>query len=375
MKGELRLERNISIYNGIGLIMGTCIGLGVYRTPRKLLEYANSTGLASTLAIFCSLMSIMGVYSFVELGTMIPKSGGEYTYTNITFGPFFGFLLFWTLTLASAMSQSMRVYELGKYLIIGFAELMDDHKLLVRDYSSDNYIDTDCENHELYKPGLIVAINIVLLVAFINCYSVDITRMIQDIFSFFSILSVMMVIIGNMIHLFKTDKWKGELTFQGTKISTASDFGKLGTGIFWGLFPYVGWHALNSIASEMKNPLRDLPKALLISIYALSLLYITLTISIYLIKPKEEILFNEVYMFQIAIEMYGKAAYPLIMVSIICNIFSSINGCMMVLSRMIVCAAEDGLLPHFYSMLQQKRKTPMPAVILNAFLLIFFQKH
>jgi len=113
MDDELKLERNVTIYNDIGLIMGTCIGLGVYMSPRKLLYYAKSTGLASILAGLSSLLSIISVYCFVELGTMIPKSGGEYTYTNITFGPYFGFLRFGTLFLASTMSQSLRVYELG----------------------------------------------------------------------------------------------------------------------------------------------------------------------------------------------------------------------------------------------------------------------
>jgi len=153
---------------------------------------------------------------------------------------------------------------------------------------------------------------------------------------------------------------------------SSSDFGNLGRGIYWGLFPYVGWHALNSIASEMKNPVRDLPKALLISIYTLSFLYLTLTVPIYLITPKDEILSNDGYNFDFAKEIFGTAAFPIIMFSVICSIFSSVNGSMIVLSRMIVCAAEDQQLPLFYSMLQQKRKTPIPAVMLNAFLLMFF---
>jgi len=79
----------------------------------------------------------------------------------------------------------------------------------------------------------------------------------------FSILGILAVILASIINLLSDDKWEGKLTFEHSSI----DFGKLGQGVYWGLFPYMGWNALNAVTSEMKNPTRDLPGALLTSIY------------------------------------------------------------------------------------------------------------
>ena len=254
-------------------------------------------------------------------------------------------------------------------MIIGFANLMDDQKILVRNYVSDDYFDPHCKNQTVIWPAVMIAISVVLMAAFINCYNTNISRIILDIFSFFSVLGFVVVIIGSINYVMNNDNRKGRLTWEGS----TGDVGDYGQGIYWGLFSYSGWGALNAVTAEMKNPIRDLPKALIASIFTMLIIYTLTTISVFLIVPKAEILSNTVYTLYFASEVFGKyAGYFLITISIIFAIISTFSGYMIIVSRIIVSAAEDQQIPHCFSWLQRKRRTPILAVLLYAIFTLIF---
>jgi len=358
---ELKLEENITIYNGIGLILGATFGLGIFASPARILRYAKSTGLALCLASISGLISLFGVLCFVELGSMIPKSEDEYTYISIAYGPYIGFLSFWSFFLQSSLWQSMVAYQLGKHIMIAIANLMDDQKVLVRHYVSDDYFDPNCEEHDVIWPAMMIGISVVLIATFINCYNTNLSRIMLDIFSFFSVLGFVIVIIGSINYLMNNDRWKGRLTWEGSTVAV----GDYGQGIYWGLLPYVGWGALNAVTSEMKNPIRDLPKALMASIFTLLIIYTLTTMSVYLIVPKADILSNTVYTFYFASEVFGEyAGYFIITITIIFAIISTFNAYMIIISRMTVSAAENQQIPQCFSWLHSKRRTPVLAVLL-----------
>merc|ERR1712126_124177 len=115
---------------------------------------------------------------------------------------------------------------------------------------------------------------------------------------------------------------KGSITLEGS----TNEAGDLGQAIYWGLFPYMGWNALNSVTSEMRNPMRDLPKALITSIFTLLCLYTLVTVSIYSVVPMDEIS-NKVYLINFTQMLFGKVgAYIIILFCVVFAIFSVFNG-------------------------------------------------
>ena len=115
------LKRDVGLVGGIAVIVGTMIGSGIFASPKYVLLASGSVGMALIVWGLCGLLAVCGALSYAELGTMIPASGGEYTYIRESFGPLPAFLYTWTACLVIKPSQLAIICLIfGEYVITPF---------------------------------------------------------------------------------------------------------------------------------------------------------------------------------------------------------------------------------------------------------------
>lgn len=93
------LKKELGIASGIAIIVGTMIGSGVFASPRWVMVYCDSVGFTLVVWTLCGILSALGALCYIELGLIIPKSGGEYVYLKEAFGDLAAFLFSWTQVL------------------------------------------------------------------------------------------------------------------------------------------------------------------------------------------------------------------------------------------------------------------------------------
>ncbi|XP_076032329.1 L-type amino acid transporter sobremesa isoform X8 [Oratosquilla oratoria] len=337
----INLQRRVGLISGVALIVGTMIGSGIFVSPKGLLQRTESVGLSLVVWAACGVLSLLGALCYVELGCLIPTSGAEHTYFLTAFGHLPAFLFAWvTIILLKPAMLAIICLSFAKYLVEAFA--------------------TDCE-----PPA--TAINIlgaltIVLITFINSYSVNLATKVQNIFTAAKLVAIVIIVVGGMIKLAQGNTQYLEKGFEGSTTSA----GNIATAFYSGLWAYDGWNNLNYVTEELKNPYKNLPRAIIIGLPLVTVCYLLVNVSYLAVMSTEELLSSETVAVKFGGEIVGRAGEVIMVIAVAFSTFGAANGSAFTSGRLCFVAAREGHMVDVLSYVHTKKLTPSPALLFNA---------
>ncbi|CAH1109446.1 unnamed protein product [Psylliodes chrysocephalus] len=336
----IHLKRRVGLISGVALIVGTMIGSGIFVSPSGLLERTGSIGMSFVIWMACGLLSLLGALSYAELGTMNTSSGAEYAYFMDAFGAPPAFLFSWASTLVLKPSQMAIIcLSFGKYAVEAFV--------------------FECEPPEIVVK--MVALLAMVVILYVNCYSVNLATSVQNVFTAAKLVAVLIVVLGGAYKMIEGNTQHLMQPFKNTKYS----IGNIATAFYTGLWAYDGWNNLNYVTEEIKNPSRNLPRSIVIGIPLVTICYALINISYLTVMSPMEMMTSEAVAVTFGNRVLGVMAW-LMPLSVTVSTFGSANGTLFAAGRLCFAASREGHLLDILSYVHIRRYTPSPGLIFHS---------
>ncbi|KAK6186266.1 hypothetical protein SNE40_008336 [Patella caerulea] len=335
--GGVKLEKSLGLFNGVAIIVGVIVGSGIFISPKGVLQEAGSVGFSMMIWALCGMICLVGAMCYAELGTCILKSGADYAYIKEGFGGLPSFLYLWVaLIIIFPTGNAITALTFSNYILQPFFP--------------------DCDMPEVAL-SLLAALCITLLTA-INCASVKWATKVQDIFTISKVIALLIIIVTGLVFLFMGSTESFKEPFQGS----TTDPSKFAMAFYSGLFSYAGWNYLNFVTEELKDPYKNLPRAIWISLPLVTTIYILANIAYLVILSPAELIASDAVAVTFSNRTLGVMAW-IMPIFVAMSTFGSLNGCIFTSSRLFFVGARYGHLPGFLATINPKLMTPVPALL------------
>lgn len=235
------IERHVTLFQGINLIIGLMIGSGIFASPGPVLKYSGSVGMSLIVWFTAGCLALTGALCYAELGTMIPSSGGEYQYLNVSFGSLVSFLFSWTAILVQKPgSLSIICVVFADYICKMFTYSNGSDENLPSRREVDDQIPVTEDVSDDVNPWMsrIVAILCIFLLTIINSLSSKLSKMTQNIFTVLKLIALVAIGFIGVVVLFT-----GPMTdnFDNMFKSSSVNPGSYALALYSALWAYDGW--------------------------------------------------------------------------------------------------------------------------------------
>jgi APA family basic amino acid/polyamine antiporter len=339
-----RLPRTLGLWSSVALVVGITIGSGIFRSPAAIARQAPS-GLAMLgLWVTGGVITLCGALSLAEIAAALPRTGGIYAYLREAWGPRFAFLFGWSeliLIRASALGGIAVVF--GEYLLRSLGVDPTQHVLLARGLSAGAIAFAAAAN--------IRGANVGALIVGVATWAK---------FGALSLLVVAAFALGGA---------RGaSLEHLTAPARTPLVLGSMGLALVSVLWAYDGWADLSFAAGEVKQPQRNLPRAIICGTLSLIAIYVLTNLAYLYVLPVEAIAGSPLVAADTMLALFGRVGVVLVSVFVMISSFSSLNGSMLASPRVFFAMAEDRLLFQPIASVHPRYHTPYVAILVAAIL-------
>jgi APA family basic amino acid/polyamine antiporter len=339
--------------------VGAVIGTGIFVLTGT--AASNHTGPALVIsmivaAVACGLAGLC----YAELAAMIPIAGSAYTYAHASAGQFVAWIIGWDLVLEYALSASTIAVGWSGY----FVSFMRDLGVHIPPELTAAAGSTAVGPGGVPVAGVfnLPATIVVLLVAGLLLVGISQSAQANTILVIVKVIVLLLFIALGASYV----RWENLTPFLPPNTGTFGEFGWSGVmrGAAIMFFAYIGFDAVSTAAQEAKNPQRDMPVGILVSLAVCTVLYIAVALVLMGIVPYRQL--DVADPLAVGIDATGLTWFsPVVKISAIFGLFSTMLVQLLGQSRIFYAMSRDGLLPEIFGRVHPRFRTPHLSTIIT----------
>jgi len=345
-----RLPRRLGLWSAVAVLVGSTIGSGIFRTPALIATRVPAPVPMLGVWVLGGVLALCGALTYAELAAMFPRSGGLYVYVREGFGRPAAFLLGWTELLvirASALGATSTVFAAYLLRSLGMNPELPRYAPLV---------------HPLAAAAIAVTATFSYVGVSWSALVLNATTVAKYGALLLLVVAAFAAGQGDFRH------FEG-LTPPGGGALSLSLFGLALVSVLWA---YDGFADVSFVSGEVKDPQRNLPRALLLGTGSVVAIYLLVNAAYLYLLPIERVARSPLVAADAAQLLVGRIGVGVAAVAVMVSTFGGLMGSILTGPRIFFAMADDRLFFRGVAHIHPRFRTPSVAIVLTAGLGIAF---
>ncbi len=334
---QTKLARQIGLFDATMIVMGGIVGSGIFINPYVVAQRVHTPVLILAAWLAGGGVALLGAFIWAELASRLPDVGGQYAYLREAYHPAFGFLYGWALLLVTQTGGMAAVtVTFARY----FVELT-----------------------RVALPERAVAFLTLALLTVVNCLGVKFGSRVQSALMVLKIAAIGGLVIAGFVRIGAPQPLTRPILDSAPSLGLITAFGAAMVPV---LFAYGGWQTANFVAGEIKDPRRNLSRALLIGVAGVVVLYTSVNVvCVRALGPAAlaETTRPATTVMRMAL---GETGATLIAIGITVSTLGFLSQSILTAPRVYFAMAQDGLFFRRIATVNARTHVPLAAIILQS---------
>jgi APA family basic amino acid/polyamine antiporter len=339
------LARKLGPLDATMIVVSGIIGSGIFTTPYLVAQDVETPFLILAVWVLGGAIALCGAFVFAELGTVLPRAGGQYAFFREAFHPLVGFLHGWSLLLIIQSGATAAVsLACGAYLV----QLTG------------------------LPPGWGKPIAIALLLALVALHASGIKpgAIVINVITIGKTLAIAALVLGAFFIAGRSG-----LTFDPLvppRLHGPGLISALFAGLVPAMFTYGGWQNSNFVVEEMRDPERNLPRAILLGVAIVIVVYLASNFAYVHVLSAPVLAATQTPAADLARQVLGPRGADALSVLVVISTFGFLNLALMTAPRVYYAMARDGLFFETVARVSPKSHVPVAAIATQGVLAALF---
>ncbi|MDH5654285.1 MAG: amino acid permease [Spirochaetia bacterium] len=358
---QTTLKRDLGLTTAVLVVIASMIGSGIFGNTGIIQQAVGNPLIVLLLWLLGGLIALSGALCYAELASMMPHAGGEYVYLKHSFGLMPSFLTGWVS------------------FIVGFSAPAAASALLVANYLYETlhiaYPDSAVAG--LLDTSLEQKIAASLMIVFFGLFHMSGSKKGGTVQNLLTIAKIGVILFFGILGFYvvlTAEPGSRAIPEGGFNLLSGYDtqWDGFGVGLLWVMFAYSGWNGATYLAEEIKNPERNLPKALFRGTLFTIIIYLLLNVLFYLTIPVDQLSGSEAVFALSADHIFGTKASLFFNLSFVVMLLSSVSVNIMIGPRVYYAMAKDHLFFKSAGNVHGKYGTPFASIAIQCLLSIVY---
>ncbi|MGE5276523.1 MAG: APC family permease [Acidobacteriota bacterium] len=333
------VARKLGLWSAAALVVGHTIGVGIFLTPAELIGALASPALTLGLWLLCGVAVVFGALTFGELASRHPQAGGPYIYLRQAWGRRVAFLYGWQclLVMDPGITASLAI-GMSQYLVVIWPAAAGRERWL--------------------------ALATVWALAFLNMAGLELSTRLLNVLTAGKVLALGAIVVAALT--VGAGSWTHFEPFFARRPGSLPIVQALALGLTGAFYSFGGFWEASRVAGEVRDPRRELPRALALGVAVITAAYLLTTVSFVYLVPPEQTTGASEFARRAGEALLGRSGAPALASVVVLSVVASAMALLFMAPRVYLAMSRDALFPAALATRHPATKAPVRATALLA---------